>query len=367
MEPNRLASIDGLRGVAALCVAVFHFQGLFATKPFFGWGYLNVDLFFILSGFILSKIYESRLLDGTVSGLRFLWRRFVRLWPLHIVTLLLMAVLEHVMWLNTGYHVLSESDNWSSLSRNILLLQNACCTEQLGLSWNKPSWSISVEWIINAAWAAAVIGRHWSMRTAVVVALAGTAILLHLGPNLNSEIVMAFGVLNGGIVRAAVGFSLGYLVNRLALRFPFPNVTSLTLAAMLGCVIVFFEKLPGIDYVCLWLLFPSLVVVAVDERTWISRFLSSGLCTYLGRISYSVYLLHYPLNVIVTNANLFIYSRRFGFAMLQPPTIGIVYIATLLVSASISYALIERPALRLGSIHSPFAKRNKERFVVGVS
>src|SRR6185312_15719771 len=99
----RFDAVDGMRGIAALAVAVLHRQDMFGFSDFpLHWGELPVDLFFILSGFILSWKYLAGLSSGTISVTTFLIHRITRLWPLHIVALFLLAAEVQIA---TVYHL----------------------------------------------------------------------------------------------------------------------------------------------------------------------------------------------------------------------------------------------------------------------
>ncbi|MCB2057920.1 MAG: acyltransferase [Novosphingobium sp.] len=77
----RLSQLDGLRGIAALAIMLFHLAAVFHTSGPFVRGYLFVDLFFLLSGFVLAVSTERKLASG-IGALEFAASRFVRLWPL---------------------------------------------------------------------------------------------------------------------------------------------------------------------------------------------------------------------------------------------------------------------------------------------
>jgi peptidoglycan/LPS O-acetylase OafA/YrhL len=131
--------LDGLRGIAAIAVMAFHFNIFFlpqARLPFVGRGYLAVDLFFLLSGFVMAHVYGRKL----ASNWRAHWQefaiaRFARIYPLFALTLLAVMTV----------HVSDPRLRMVSFSRRSLALQPLLLQQWSGLSWNYPSWSISTE------------------------------------------------------------------------------------------------------------------------------------------------------------------------------------------------------------------------------
>jgi peptidoglycan/LPS O-acetylase OafA/YrhL len=138
---TRIPCLDGLRGLAALAVVLFHFNIFFlpqARLPFVGRAYLAVDLFFMLSGFVMAHVY-GRLLASNwrVHAPLFARARFARLYPLFAVTTLGMLVVFAL-----SHRPLSlVSFSGGSLALQPFLLQQWAP----GLSWDYPSWSISTE------------------------------------------------------------------------------------------------------------------------------------------------------------------------------------------------------------------------------
>src|SRR5215469_3083778 len=138
---TRIPCLDGLRGLAALAVMLFHFNIFFlpqARLPFVGRGYLAVDLFFLLSGFVMAHVYGSLLASNwRVHALQFARARFARLYPLFAVTTLAMAIIFTLSQM--PLKIVSFSGR--SLALQPFLLQEWASS----LSWDYPSWSISTE------------------------------------------------------------------------------------------------------------------------------------------------------------------------------------------------------------------------------
>ncbi|MCP4476250.1 MAG: acyltransferase [Gammaproteobacteria bacterium] len=148
---EKLLYLESLRGFAAIIVAIFHGQ-IFSTSPFYTiplitHGALMVEFFFVLSGFVIAYNYYERIVKfGDVVS--FQLKRFLRLYPLHFLTLMIFVVIEIVKYLfqvRTGIEANNPAfseNNFKSFIENIFLVQAFFSTK---LTWNGPSWSISTE------------------------------------------------------------------------------------------------------------------------------------------------------------------------------------------------------------------------------
>jgi peptidoglycan/LPS O-acetylase OafA/YrhL len=138
---RRVLSLDGLRGIAAIVVMLFHFNIFFlpqARLPFVGRAYLAVDLFFLLSGFVMTHVYGHLLASNwRAHWPKFAIARFARIYPLFAVTTLVMIIVVAL----SNMPLIFVSFSVRSLLLQPLLLQQWAS----GLSWDYPSWSISTE------------------------------------------------------------------------------------------------------------------------------------------------------------------------------------------------------------------------------
>jgi peptidoglycan/LPS O-acetylase OafA/YrhL len=135
-----MPALTGIRGLAAVWVLLFHLP-ITSGLPLVRNGYLGVDLFFVLSGFVLSLAYEHAALLSPGGYLRFLWTRFTRVWPLHAAALLTLAVLVLTL---PGFADRYRPDffAWSDLPAH-LTLSYLWSGHRAG--WHGPSWSLSAE------------------------------------------------------------------------------------------------------------------------------------------------------------------------------------------------------------------------------
>ena len=144
---GRLLALDGLRGLAALLVVFYHigWPNHLTNSNFVRNGYLAVDLFFILSGFVIFQNYADRI--GSMKDARdFMCLRFFRIYPLHFVTLALLASVELLKLLSQNVLLtpseqapFTGNNSIAALMANILLVQGLHTLA--GSSWNIPSWN----------------------------------------------------------------------------------------------------------------------------------------------------------------------------------------------------------------------------------
>src|SRR5215467_14029941 len=160
---KRLYALDTLRGFAALAVVIWHWQHFYAVsgtwqigwqksaepfylflKPLYEEGWAAVDLFFALSGFIFFWLYGEAIREGRMAATRFAWLRFSRLYPLHLVTLLAVGVMQYAFRYATGDFFIFVANDARHFVTNLFLAQQ-WLPPSLTQSFNGPAWSVSIE------------------------------------------------------------------------------------------------------------------------------------------------------------------------------------------------------------------------------
>lgn len=305
--------LDGLRGVAALFVIWYHvFEG-FATSPIdqrLNHGYLAVDFFFILSGFVIGYAYDDRW-KTSMTRKNFFKRRLIRLHPMVVLGAVLGAITFCIQgseqWDGTK---ISMSMVMLALLLNLFLIPAVPGTgpEVRGngemYPLNGPSWSLFFEYIGNILYAL-FIHRLSTKVLTVLVVLSGAGLASFAIFNLSGFGHLGVGWslidynLIGGFLRMFFAFSIGLLMSRnfkpLHIRGAF-WICSLVLIAFLSVPhIGGMENLwmNGIfDSVCTIIIFPMLVYLGASGTTTDKS--SSRICKFLGDISYPVYIVHYP-------------------------------------------------------------------------
>lgn len=305
--PGRFEALDGWRGACALLVAGYHFNPAANSTlgPLIGNGYLFVDFFFVLSGFVICHTYGGKL-RRMADLAPFMIKRFARLYPLHLAIIGFYVAVELARWsagaVESGRAPFTDNRSIPSLLANLALVQGLGFSD--ALSWNGPSWSISVEFWTYAAFAilALLAGRRLAFVVAAV-ALAALAALIATGaPKLNLTTDHAF-------LRCLAGFFVGALVRLVVVRpagegarplAPVGFVTAVEAAALAGSLA--FVALAGAGR---WsfaapLVFAGVVAAFASGRGRVSQLLASPAFTTLGALSYAVYMIH-ALGVYAVN------------------------------------------------------------------
>jgi peptidoglycan/LPS O-acetylase OafA/YrhL len=352
-RPGRLDSLDALRGVAALVVVLWHWQHFFYVGstlgtipppgyplvsllfPFYGHGEVAVDLFFSLSGFIFYWLYAESIGSKAVSAGRFFILRFSRLYPLHLLTLLLVAVLQ-VVYRHGGHGDFVYPANTSSNFVINLLFIPAWVSR--GFSFNAPVWSVSVEVFLYGLFF--VLCRFMPLS---VVTLAAASIFGMLG-------VPRFPALLGrGMISFFAGGIAALIYARVVSRpdsrrwsLIVVGVTALAAVALLVGIeldMMRFVARETIRKTAVLSLFPASVLsLALLERTFGWRLHRLGV---LGDISYAVYLWHFPLQLVTV-----LLVDRLGISrhvFTNPLTLLAFFIALISVGYASVYGF-ERPA-----------------------
>ena len=339
-----------LRGVAALVVVGYHLRfGAEMLLPaeeatrLFERGYLFVDFFFLLSGFVLCYVYEPRGLPTPRAVLRFYRARIARVWPLHVLTLLVLVGFALATLL---YERVTASPGsayraaWDALPFQLTL------THAWGMlpaaRWNVPSWSISAEAFAYLLFPALLWAqRRASAAFAVLGVLAAAAFYARIAVT-TGDLDITVGT---ALLRCLAGFVLGmalYQLRALADALPGRAVSALQLAGV-AMVLLLIERV-GND-VALLPPFAALVLLTASDRGLLSRLLRPRWLQRLGEWSYAIYLTHVPILIIGSFAFERV-ARAVGMDG-EPGTrvlwILLVYAATLLVSA-VTYERFEKPA-----------------------
>jgi peptidoglycan/LPS O-acetylase OafA/YrhL len=315
----RFQALDGWRGLSAILVALFHIPVLtsFAALPFFRHSFLFVDFFFVLSGFVITFAYDDRVTERS-GFFGFVIRRFGRLWPLHVFMLCAMIGLElvklHLVQTYGGGDQAPFTGRHSVplIFSNLALVQ-AARPEPL-LSWNTPSWSISTEFWAYLLFALLrnAFGRYDKIVSAAIVLVSGVLIYGFSGRGMD---VVAW----LGFFRCLCGFFTGHLLFRLHQSAPLGEwrpfrsgwiATAVEAAAILA-VVLFVSAAGRTDYGILApLLFAAVIYVFASEAGVLSSLLRSPPFEILGRLSYSIYMLHAVLFQGLTGFANFIEKRR---------------------------------------------------------
>ncbi len=330
---TELRALTSVRGLAAWFVVLYHIRLSIAGLPegvraIFAKGYLAVDFFFLLSGFVIWLTWHERV-GGNVAA--FLRKRIARIWPLHIVVLAgalaLALVLKATGRADPNYP-------FGELPLHVVLVQNWGFTDRL--AWNDPSWSISAELGAYLLFPLLVRLVDWRRlpTTALLAVAAAILTLLHLvmdAPTLGTDIP------RWGLLRCLTEFTTGTIICALWLRWRrkarAPIVAAMGAALLAAWAFGAPEKLvvPA-AFACLLLM---LALTSGEARNP----LEGRAIHYLGEISYATYLGHFMLWVVFK----LLFVRD---ATAVPPTLIALYLVLVLAASVALYHLVERPAQR---------------------
>jgi peptidoglycan/LPS O-acetylase OafA/YrhL len=354
--PVRYTALDSWRGLCALLVALFHLPVKAAVLEFglIRHGYLFVDFFFVLSGFVITHAYGAKIVSPA-AAIDFLVRRWGRVWPLHVVILLVFAVLESVKYLAIHQGMLQGeafpggNNGWSLLT-NLLLIQSWNLHD--GNYWNFPSWSISAEWAAYLFFAAALLlTRRFYLGLAIAIGLACTVLAYALSPD-SMDVTYDYGVL-----RCLSSFSLGMLVHWLHRRYAVPAVIATMAEISVALLLVLTVTLcsSGKYAHLMPLVFAATVFVFASAGGRLSILLTAAPFRKLGDWSYSLYMNHALLifllpSVVIMGTKLFgrgpvtVIGGRLAFdsPVLAHATV-IAYLLLLVAMSAYTFHRIELP------------------------
>jgi len=367
-KTQRYELLDILRGLAAFSVVIWHWKHFYfsyhsesieltnkATQPFYdiiyplySFGGIAVDIFFLISGFIFYTLYSQRISNGSISGGYFFLLRFSRLYPLHLATLLIVTLLQYFYFHYTGkYFIYAYNDLYHFILQ--LFFASSWGGEQ-GDSFNGPIWSVSIEVVLYAVFfilcKLKLNGARWSVLMLVL------ALLLPSQFQLIARGLLSFFM--GGLCFHALSKLEDKQESSIALPTALITLTTAiilllitpiwTAAAthlaeiasntptsaplILSAIKVYYLKL---------LVFPlALINLVLAERHLIKHL---KFLTWIGNVTYSSYLLHFPLQLIFVLSTLYLHIE-WNF---NSKITFIIFFSTLITLSLISYYKFELP------------------------
>jgi peptidoglycan/LPS O-acetylase OafA/YrhL len=357
-----LSNLTPLRGLAALLVAIFHFESAIArfvpaaTTMFFEKSYLMVDLFFVMSGFIIFYVYGSSFSQAVqkIPLRQFFVARFARVYPLHFFTLLLLVILVFFVLGPATQPASIEAP--SAIASNILLLQSFGI-ERI-YTWNIPSWSISAEMgayllFPVLAWWVMKKGKPAVVMLCLAVPLAYLSIM-YLLPRVNPynpAIPVPHNInttYDWGFLRGIAGFITGMMIYLIYRQSGWKEIfrrdgTGLLVLLMMVAALHF-----ALNDLILVLLFALLVLAFAYNNGRIHAVCNNRVLQFLGDISYSIYLMQIFLQVPFAHGSRLPGVTGFGrgkqnIAFSSGLMYCVVYLLLLVGISTITYYAVERP------------------------
>lgn len=348
---SEIDALTGIRAIAALWVVGYHFSTIplarLGLEPVMRCGYLGVDLFFLLSGFIIFYVHRrdaASLSSHTV--LYFYGLRLARMYPVHLLTLCGLAVVvlasSHIGIVPTH----PEDFRAIDFVYNVLLIQSWGLSDDI--HWNFPAWSISCEWFVYLLFPLLALGlnrigskRQGAFWLGVAIVIFTLAYIFFFGGNLDNKF-------DGGhfsrfaLARVCLEFTAGALCCRLSSlidmrAWPW---TAIVLAATLAALLLAGTFLRDLAIVTVFIL---AIIAGSLSNNLVARVLALPVLVYLGEISYSLYMVHAPIRMtlgklleprLITAPSAVAWPMGLGF-----------FLVTIAVAAATAH-LVEAPARR---------------------
>lgn len=305
----------------------------------FAKGFIAVDVFFVLSGFVIHLAYRGYVSSfGIDSSLRFVVSRVLRVYPLHVFTLLLCLLNVWLILNFSSQKHIGDRYSFEYLIASLLLVQNWGGFDYLG--WNIPSWSISSEFLAYILYPLIgwLILRCFHARLSifyfVLFFLASIAIVFDaVGARSIGDQIPRLGSL-----RCLFEFSIGVLLSELRLKWidRSGSIERSVIGASLlfGTFLIFFKNVTTPIVVAGW---SSLLIYYLtgENRSFLVKILSNRYLCYLGKISFSTYMIHFVIKDWL----------KFLVADISP-TLFLIYVAAVFLASIVLFEFIEGPAQR---------------------
>lgn len=358
-KKNYIDNLTTLRGIAALMIVVFHFEVLAARfinpekSMLISKCYLMVDLFFIMSGFVMLHVYGDSFKNviRAADFIKFIRARFARLYPLHLFTLLIIVVLFY------GTHnPANPVQNPAAIPTHLLLLQSFGIHSIF--TWNVPSWSISAEWWCYILFPLLVRMLSKNKQTVFILLLLSAIIyisILYFLPRVNFfepslptqhnlDVTYDYGFLRG-----LAGFMAGIACYTFYEHPKFNLFLSKDITGIAVIIITTTALHLGLNDLIYIPLFMLIVLVIAANKGFIHKIFLFKPLQFLGTISYSIYLVHTILIFIIAIPIV----KTMGYIYKDPGIpavpfwtglgICLAFLLMVIGVSSLTYFLIEKP------------------------
>lgn len=360
--PEYFGALDGFRGVLALIIAVYHtiWLSTINSTAFLDNGQVLVDLFFVFSGFLMFLLYRGKLRTGR-QAIDFIKRRFARIYPLHFFMLMVFVAFQ-------AFRVLAHKIGLADLEAGEVLpfqpgapetlasfIGNLTLTQSMGLfdslTYNQPAWTVSVEFYTYFVFLGMM--AFFPPRTRLHFAIIAVLIALlyfrlsQIKPNMDFTY-------DYGFWRCLAGFYCGVLaaqfyrtmkprVEAIKSEAVFHGLEVITLTVLAGFIFGFTGSLQFL-FGPVGILF---VLTFAIGRGFVSKFMSTKVMLYLGKISYSIYLVHVLIsaifNVIAGRILPGLIGPEWNASGVGGDLLLIPYLGTVIFISHFTYKYIERP------------------------
>jgi peptidoglycan/LPS O-acetylase OafA/YrhL len=315
MSSSKIDSLTGIRAIAALWVVVFHAKELdvFRNLSFGGFsrfvdrGYLGVDLFFLLSGFVISLVHRQEFVavvaDTGRRSARFLGLRLARIYPVHLTMLAMFVglfIVSGFLGLDSQARHSDRAISYSTVLAHLALVHAWGFWES---SWNVPSWSVSAEWFAYLTFplTAGFIAKARGHVVNVALSAVSLGCLWGIAGALHDESISQW-TYSHALLRVFLEFTVGCFLYNLyasALRRPGRAGARIHDWAVIACLVApcILLVLRARDVVVVAALATAIYGIGV-ARGWVASLFANRVMVHLGEISYSIYMVHAMIGLL---------------------------------------------------------------------
>lgn len=348
--------LDGLRGVAALIVVAFHICEAHATSHLnqvINHGYLAVDFFFLLSGFVIAYAYDDRWNRLTIGG--FVKRRLVRLQPMVVIGMIIGAVCFYFQ-ASGMFPMIKDVPLWEMLLIMVISFTVIPIPPSMDIrGWNEmhpldgPAWTLFFEYIVNLLYALVI--RRFSKKALSLLVFLAAGLLIHMAVTSTSgDVVGGWSLepmqLHIGFARVLYPFFAGLLLFRIAKLTYIKN--AFLWSSLLIIIILSIPRIGGgerlwlnglYDSLSIIFIFPLIVYIGASGR--VEGKYATRVCKFLGDISYPIYITHYPIILIYTA---WVYNTKISLQAALP--VGLFVFVSSIILAYACLKFYDEPVRR---------------------
>lgn len=327
---KEIRSLTGIRGIAALYVAIYHsmhiqnYTGNSISQIFLNNGYLSVDLFFILSGYVMTLSYRKNFEGNFTKDVyyQFMRKRFARIYPMYFIVLCI------------GFIVLNHFAGKLNFIIGLTLLSAILANNYVVYHL----WSLNAEWtaylsfpiFIKVVYAKQTI--FWSLLL-TMIAMGGVLWAIQLDPG---------GTIQTGspLLRCFSAYMLGVIACKIGQQWPGIISALKRFSLLLAGTIVLLLCFSGTEAIIIFLSFLLIIAISTDTDA-VGQFMASKPVYFLGTISYSLYLIHPFFVDILESSYTYVTGDSWIFVG------NCIYILITILLSYLAYTYIEKPAQRL--------------------
>lgn len=340
-KPSIFVALDGLRGVAAIAVVLWHAEILTGIRP--QSGYLAVDLFFCLSGFVIAHSYDRRM-AASMGGWEFMRLRLIRLYPLYLAGLLIALGGVTVSFLVGAKTNWTEAGLILSFVLALFYLPTPPQWSVNGTTFplNSPSWSLLFELLINIAYA--FLHRHLTLKVLALIAAVAAVALIGMTIHYNTmNTGFLWSAFLGGFPRVLFSFTVGVILLRLfvagRITLNIGTVWPVVITLAILCYGPPDAWRAAYDLVAALVIFPLVTLAGASCQP---KRLAKAY-SFLGLLSYAIYVLHVPLLAVTASGM----TKLLGIDLASvQPWAGILFTLLALLASWICVRFYDIPTRR---------------------